>query len=113
MNTHSSSSNSDASAHSISAGVSREFHDFLADIEDLIKQTTSLTGEDLARARSNLNARVAAAKQSAEAIGQDVAHRARKVASDTNEYVHEQPWKAIGASAVIGLLLGVVLARRN
>lgn len=113
MHVHSNSSNSDASSHSISAGVSREFHDFLADIEDLIKQTTSLTGDDLARARVKLNARVAAAKDSVEAIGDDVAQRARKVANDTNAYVHEQPWKAIGASAVIGLLLGVVLARRN
>lgn len=113
MHIQSNASNSDASSHSIRAGVSREFHDFLADIEDLIKQTTSLTGEDLTRAKAKLSARVAAAKDSVEAIGDDVAHRARKVAADTDAYVHEQPWKAIGASAVIGLLLGVVLARRN
>lgn len=102
-----------ASANGIGAGISREFHDFVADIEDLIKQTTSLTGDDLARAKDKLSARVSAAKDSVEALGDDVVDRARKAATDTNTYVHEQPWKAIGAGAVIGLLLGAVLARRN
>lgn len=103
----------DISSNGIGAGISREFHDFVADIEDLIKQTTALTGDDLARAKDKLSARVAAARDSVESLRDDVAHRARKVAADTNTYVHEQPWKAIGASAVIGLLLGVVLTRRN
>ena len=103
----------DASFNGIGAGVSREFHDFVADIEDLIKQTTALTGDDLARAKDKLSARVAAARDSVEALSDDVVDRARKVATETNTYVHEQPWKAIGAGAVIGLLLGAVLARRN
>ncbi|MDP1698344.1 MAG: hypothetical protein Q8L45_11275 [Xanthomonadaceae bacterium] len=106
-------STASATSNSIGAGISREFHDFIADIEDLVKQTTALTGDDLVRAKAKLSARVAAAKDSVEALGDDVAHRARKVAADTNTYVHEQPWKAIGAGAVIGLLLGAVLARRN
>ena len=103
----------DASSNGIGAGVSREFHDFVADIEDLIKQTTALTGDDLARAKDKLSARVAAARDSVEALSDDVVDRARKVATETNTYVHEQPWTAIGAGAVIGLLLGAVLARRN
>lgn len=92
--------------------VSREFHDFLADIEDLVKETTSLTGEDLSRAKAKLSARVAQAKESVEDMGVAMADRARKGATATNEYVHEQPWKVIGASAAVAFLLGFVLARR-
>lgn len=101
-----------ASAVSVS-GVSREFQNFLADIEDLIKETTSLTGDELAHARAKLNDRVATAKASVENMGDSIVQRAKQSASVTNEYVHEQPWKALGASTVIAFLLGIAIARRS
>lgn len=101
-----------ASAISIS-GVSHEFQSFLSDIEDLIKETTSLTGEELAHARARLNARVASAKASVEGMGDNIVQRAKQSATVTNEYVHEQPWKALGASTAIAFLLGIAIARRS
>lgn len=93
--------------------LSHEFHKFVADVEDLIKATTSLTGDELAKARARLNERLASAKRSVEQVGSQIADRARNTARETDEYVHEQPWKAIGIGAGIGLLLGLVLARRK
>jgi ElaB/YqjD/DUF883 family membrane-anchored ribosome-binding protein len=101
-----------ASADAALSGVSHEFHNFLTDIEDLIKATTSLTGADLARARAQLNARVAAAKESVEQVGGAIADQARKSVKVTDGYVHDNPWQAIGVGAALGLLVGFVLARR-
>ncbi len=95
------------------SGAPLEFHNFLADIEDLIKATTSLTGEDLMRAKAKLAERVAIAKKSVEAMSGAIIHRTRKTAEVTNNYVHEQPWKAVGIGAAVGVLLGFVLARRK
>ncbi len=94
------------------SAVPREIHNFLADIEDLITSATSLTGEDLTRAKAKLGARVASAKAAAEEMGGVVVDRARKTIKVGNDYVHEQPWQAIGIGAALGLLLGLVLARR-
>ena len=94
-------------------GVSREFHNLLADIEDLIKEATSLTGEDLAAVRSKLTARIAEARASAQVMSDGMVQRARQTAGVANDYVHEQPWKALGASAVAAFLLGFILARRG
>ena len=102
-----------STANSVHSGVSREFHSFIADIEDLVKQTTSLTGNDLERAKDQLVKRIAAAKESIEDVGSDIAHQARKSITATNEYVHDQPWNAIGAGAVAGMLIGFLLARRS
>jgi ElaB/YqjD/DUF883 family membrane-anchored ribosome-binding protein len=107
---HQSDFNANAPARS---GVAHEVKSFLADIEDLVKETTSLTGDDLARAKVKLTERVSAAKQSVEDMGSDIAQRARKSAKATDDYVREQPWKAIGAGAAVAFLLGFVLARRN
>jgi ElaB/YqjD/DUF883 family membrane-anchored ribosome-binding protein len=101
-----------AAATSARAGLSREFHNFVADIDDLLKATSLLTGQELAVAKAKLTARVALARQSVEDVSDAIVEQARKSAAITNDYVHEQPWKAIGAGAAIGFLLGVVLARR-
>ena len=90
--------------------VSREFHNFVADIEDLIAKTTSLTGEDLARAKAQIGERIAAAKVSIEEMGGVIVQRARKTAAATDTYVREQPWKAVGIGAGVGLLLGFAAA---
>jgi ElaB/YqjD/DUF883 family membrane-anchored ribosome-binding protein len=95
------------------AAVSREFTNVLADAEDLLKATTAITGEDLARIRAQLAKGVAAAKQSIEDMGGAVADSARKTAKATDTYVHEQPWKVIGASAAVAFLLGMLIARRT
>jgi ElaB/YqjD/DUF883 family membrane-anchored ribosome-binding protein len=94
------------------AGVSREFHNLLADFEQLISQTTAMTAEDLARVKAQLGDRITQAKASLDNVGGAIGERARRSAAVTNEYVHDEPWKAIGIGAAIGLLLGVVVARR-
>jgi len=38
--------------------------------------------------------------------------KGRKIAHDTDEYVHEHPWRAIGIAAGVGLLVGMLIARR-
>lgn len=93
--------------------IASEYHNFLSDIEDLIKSTSSLTGEDLVHAKAVLSARIHAAKESVEEAGSAIADKARKSAAATNSYVHENPWQSIGVGAALGLILGVVVARRK
>lgn len=94
------------------SGVASEVAHLITDIEDLVKQATSLTGEELTAAKAKLAERLATARASMSQMGDSVASQARTTAAATNEYVHEQPWKAIGIAATVGLLLGFALARR-
>ena len=92
--------------------LSGELRDFLSDIEDLVKATASLTGDELDRAKEKLTERVTAAKESLDELTTEVSARAVKTAKATDAYVHEQPWQAIGVGAGIGFLLGFLVARR-
>jgi ElaB/YqjD/DUF883 family membrane-anchored ribosome-binding protein len=38
--------------------------------------------------------------------------KTREVARVTDTYVHDNPWKAIGAAAGAGLLIGLLIGRR-
>lgn len=90
-----------------------EIRSFVADVGDLIKATTTLSGEDLARARARLVERAAAARASLERMGDVIGDRARQTAKATDHYVHDRPWQAIGIGAALGVVIGVLLARRR
>ncbi|BFM12013.1 hypothetical protein R50072_21660 [Simiduia litorea] len=98
---------------STAAMVSTEFYNFVADIEDLIKESNLLTGEELAKAKSALNKRITAAKISMDGVSKSVSHRAERTAAMANTYVHNKPWPVIGVVSAVGFLLGYLLARRR
>lgn len=92
--------------------LSREFHKFIVDIENLLKETANLTGDELVLARAKLHARVDEARGSVSTIGNELTKRASKSASKANRKVHEDPWKAIGGAAAAGLILGMLFTRK-
>ena len=94
-----------------STALGNEFRNFVSDIEDLVKSSTSLTGDELAKAKEQIKSRIAEAKQTLGATGETVLARARRGVAATNDYVNEEPWKAIGMGAALGFVAGVLVAR--
>lgn len=99
-------------SNSKKAALSREFENFLADIDSLLHATGDLTGEELREAREKMHDRVAEAREAIVGLSEDLTRRARKSAKSLDLEAHEEPWKAIGAGAAVGLLLGLLFARR-
>jgi len=40
------------------------------------------------------------------------AEKGKRIAHDTDAYVHEHPWHAIGIAATAGVLIGMLIGRR-
>jgi ElaB/YqjD/DUF883 family membrane-anchored ribosome-binding protein len=95
------------------SALTREFHSLVADVEDLVQATGALTGEELARAKVKLQARVSAARTYLGDVAGDMSDRARSGAKSADAYVRAQPWRVIGATAAAGLLIGFLLGRRR
>lgn len=72
-----------------------------------------MTGEELVKAKAELSKRIDTAKVSMTDASHSIAEQAKKTATITNNYAHEQPWQVIGAGSAIGFLLGYLLARRS
>ncbi|MES2603804.1 MAG: DUF883 family protein [Pseudomonadota bacterium] len=94
------------------SAISNEFHNFLADIETLVNEATAAGGDELASAREKINDRIASAKASAIHAGDDLSSSASRFAHTANEEVYAEPWKAVGVGAAIGLMVGLLFARR-
>jgi ElaB/YqjD/DUF883 family membrane-anchored ribosome-binding protein len=102
-----------AAADAAPSGITQEFQNFVADMEDLIESSTSLTGEDLARAKAKLNARVTAARALVEQMPGALSDQARNTAKAADSYVRGQPWQALGVTAAVGVLVGLLVGRRG
>jgi ElaB/YqjD/DUF883 family membrane-anchored ribosome-binding protein len=73
----------------------------------LVKQVGNVSDVDVARVRSRVAGALGEAKRLAGESTDSLRERARVAAGQANEYVHEEPWKAIGLAAAVGLIIGV------
>jgi len=99
--------------HKASSIVANEFHNFITDVENLFKSTTSLSGQDLINAKEKLYERIDSAKVSIEHVSESISRQTRKAAEITNNYAHEKPWAVIGASMGISFLAGFLISKRT
>lgn len=84
----------------------------MADAEELLKATASQTGERIAAARARAEESLRAAKVRLADAQAAVVEKAKVAARATDDYVHENPWQAVGIAAVVGIVLGALISRR-
>jgi ElaB/YqjD/DUF883 family membrane-anchored ribosome-binding protein len=84
----------------------------VSDAEELLRATTDVAGGKIGELRERIAERLSIAKlRIADAEGL-LLDRSKAAARATDEYVTENPWRAAGIAAGIGLLLGVIIGRR-
>ncbi|OGA18182.1 MAG: hypothetical protein A3I63_04925 [Betaproteobacteria bacterium RIFCSPLOWO2_02_FULL_66_14] len=84
----------------------------VADAEELLRATASQAGEKVAAARERIQASLASARVKLVDAERVIVDRTRLAAKATDEYVRENPWKAVGVAAGVGFLLGLLINRR-
>jgi ElaB/YqjD/DUF883 family membrane-anchored ribosome-binding protein len=89
-----------------------ELRNVIADAEDLLRATADQTGPKVQEVRARAEESLRQAKARLSSIEDEALRRAREVADATDEYVRENPWQSVGIAAGVGLLVGLLLARR-
>lgn len=92
--------------------LAEEMRTLVSDAEEMLRAASKQGGEHLGAARERLERSVSVAKSELANLEHAVLERARRTARETDEYVHDHPWTAVGVGAGIGLLLGLLLGRR-
>ena len=91
-----------------SADLIRDFKRVTADAEALLKATANQGGETLAALRTKTEDSLAIAK----AKMAEVEEKVRATASASDDYVHEHPWRVVGAAVGVGVVIGLLIGRR-
>ncbi|MEI7428817.1 MAG: DUF883 family protein [Betaproteobacteria bacterium] len=84
----------------------------VADAEDILRATAGVAGEKMAELRERIGERLQDAKLRLEEAEALVIDKTKAAAAAADEYVNENPWQAVGIAAGVGLLLGIIIARR-
>jgi ElaB/YqjD/DUF883 family membrane-anchored ribosome-binding protein len=78
-----------------------------------VARLADLNDADVATMRSKVMATVDAAKETLADSAEMLRRRAQRAVSGADEYVRESPWAAVGVAALIGALVGILVARRS
>ncbi|MGC1816627.1 MAG: DUF883 family protein [Casimicrobiaceae bacterium] len=89
-----------------------DFSSMLSDAEDLLKRAGNESGERAKDLRAQVEAKLLAAKLRLQELQGEAVDRAKDAARVTDDYVHDNPWWAIGAAAAAGFVAGLLMNRR-
>jgi len=90
----------------------RDLQTVVEDAEALLQATAAQTGERVDGIRARAQASLKQAKTRLLEAEDEALEQVRAAAATADEYVHENPWQAVGVAAGAGLLLGLLLSRR-
>jgi ElaB/YqjD/DUF883 family membrane-anchored ribosome-binding protein len=90
----------------------KDFTDALDDANTLLREAVAETGERASDLRSQVEAKLLSAKLKLQDLQDHAVDRAKAAARVTDDYVRDKPWRAMGAAAALGFLVGVLISRR-
>jgi ElaB/YqjD/DUF883 family membrane-anchored ribosome-binding protein len=77
--------------------------------EDMLAQAASSTGEKAAELRARALEQLKALRGRVQEAQELALRRSKEAARATDEYVHDNPWRAIGVAAGVGVLIGLLI----
>jgi len=84
----------------------------ISDAEELLRMTAGEVGDGTTELRGRIQSRLQEASVELAAL-QDAATDQLKAAGQAADgFVHEHPWQSIGIAAAVGLVVGLLVARR-
>ncbi len=89
-----------------------EFTTVLSEAEGMLKKAANETGEKARDLRTQVESKLLHAKLRLQEIEGAAVENAKAAARATDDYVHDNPWQAVGIAAAVGFLIGLVVSRR-
>jgi ElaB/YqjD/DUF883 family membrane-anchored ribosome-binding protein len=89
-----------------------DFKALMADAEALIKATAGQEDGVIGSIRLKALETLSSAKENFSNAQGSFTDKAKVVAENADEFVHRNPWEAVGVAAGLGLLIGLFIRRR-
>jgi len=83
----------------------------VGDADELLREVTHSTTEQLAAARTTIEAKLSEARSGLHDARVAVTGKARYAADATDEFARDNPWKLLAVAAAAGIVIGFLFAR--
>jgi ElaB/YqjD/DUF883 family membrane-anchored ribosome-binding protein len=84
----------------------------LDDTEALLREAAKASGDKAQELYDRIAENLNKAKTTLLDAQANITEKAKETAKNTDQYVHDHPWQAVGAAAAIGAVLGMLIARK-
>ena len=85
----------------------------LSDAEDLLKQAASSTGDRAVELREKAVTSLKRAREKLMDVQDSMYERGKAAARATDDFVHDNPWRAVSIAAAVGFLAGLLVNSRR
>ena len=92
--------------------IARDIQNVVSDAQELLKTVQSEGEGKIAEVKTRVQAKLDNAKQMLGQLQTSVQDGAKAAVDSTDTYVRANPWQAVGISAAVGALIGILIARR-
>jgi len=89
-----------------------EIKEVMLDAEALLAATIDTGDKKLAEIRAKSEKSLSRVRARLESLQTDVLLNVKAATKATDVYVHENPWRAIGFAASLGVVIGLLIGRR-
>lgn len=92
--------------------VRNDMNTLVKDAQELFREAGLATGQKAEELRAKGLVMLENAMDKAHELQAIAVEKGKAAAQSTDEFVHEHPWKSIGIAAGVGLVVGMLIARR-
>ena len=92
--------------------IARDIQNVVTDAQELLKTVQSEGQTRLTEVKGQVQAKLDNAKVMLGQLGTQVQDGAKQAMDTTDTYVRDNPWRAVGISAAVGAIVGILIARR-
>ena len=100
------------SDHVTTATLKSDLATVMRDAEALMKASADQGGEKMSEARAKIRDSLETARSRLMSAERAALRHGEDAVIATEEYVRRNPWQSVGIAAGVGLVIGVLLARR-
>jgi ElaB/YqjD/DUF883 family membrane-anchored ribosome-binding protein len=104
--------NAKAPASALADDVQSDVNASIAGAEDMLTQAANATGDKAAELRARALEQLKALQARLKDAHGTAVEKGKAAAHATDDYVHENPWRSIVAAVSVGVVVGLLIARR-
>ena len=84
----------------------------LDEAERMLQQAAEATGDKAEELRESAMRSLKRTREHLYSTQDEIMARGRRAARVTDDYVHDNPWRAVGVAGLVGVLIGALICRR-
>ena len=94
------------------AKLASDLRQVFDDVDTLLSQAATTTGQQAQELRERASTTLRNARYKLQDIQANAVESSKAAARATDDWVHDNPWGAVGVAAGLGLVLGLLISRR-